>query len=45
MNIDDKDMRWYDTPYFWVGLIVFVLAIGYWLYRRNNRNAQNPLHQ
>jgi len=41
----NKDTRWYDTPYFWVGLIIFALLFGYWLYRRSNRNAKNPLHQ
>ena len=41
----NKDTQWYDTPYFWVGLIVFAILLGYWLYRRSKQNAQNPLHQ
>jgi hypothetical protein len=41
----NKNTQWYDTPYFWVGLVVFAVLFIYWLYRRSNRNAQNPLHQ
>lgn len=41
----NKDIQWYDTPYFWVGLVVFALLLAYWLYRRSKQNAQNPLHQ
>lgn len=39
-----KETHWYDTPFFWLGIIVFTLLLVYLIYRRRQRNPQNPLH-
>jgi len=45
MDLNKDNVHWYDTPFFWIGLILFVLIFGYWLYRRQQDKEPNPLDQ
>ena len=45
MDMNQDNVHWYDTPFFWIGVIIFALIVGYWIYKRQQNKEPNPLEQ
>lgn len=45
MDMNQDNVHWYDTPFFWAGVGIFVILLGYWFYKRQQKNDPNPLEQ
>lgn len=45
MDLNQDNVQWYDTPFFWIGVVIFALLLGYWIYQRQQNKEPNPLEQ